>query len=454
MKHFRWLKQQDFCLRLGLLKVLVAGLHIGGFGRSRDRIVSRVAETLFAPATALMAEVANAILGEPADSQLTRSDVLLLSSQSASWGQPIKPQTAGKILEWAQGCGFVAPGYRLTDRGRLWLTFMDEQQVSRFFSTHDSDWNPYNFSVSERAFLCYHLGEADELLWQLAFDLGDLPVGKILEARETYTLTLNGLKTVLERSEGKLPLPELPRFRAARELAETIAVELGADGGAIASSRAAFRGPRNTGRMRCSQKRKSCKNADHQAIPRFEQLVDLGFLTKRITSGLTGEKLKRARAAWSFEVTPAASKLRSLVSYSDLQNPEWFWQRFANAFSSTLSCGECRFRDSTLKESVGLFVEAYDRIHRLVGQTPFESVALRASAVGLEQGLLVEIKPLHDLMLVLKRSDRLQGYISFAAGNEVDRMFVMLRPGFKEAFNALLRDHGADVMLGRSATSE
>ena len=437
MRHLRWVKQQDFCLRLGLLKAVVAGMHAGGFGHVRERVVKRFSDCMFAPAAPGLAEAAKAVLGEAPDEPFTRSDALLLTAGVVSWGQPIKKQTAYKAVEWAQTAGFIAGGYRLSERGELWLKLIDEEGAARFFAGDECDWNPYRLSVAERAFLCYHLGESDELLWQIAFDAGQYPVGHIFEARDTYQLTLSGLRRVLERAGDRIPLPELPRLRTARELAATIAAEIDPDGAEVPISRKRFPPKRRLGEEQSDGKRKTCKNADHQAIPRFEQLVDLGLMSKHIAPGLVGPAARKARAAWRYEVTTALPALRGVIGEHGLDTPNWMWTKFSDAFVAAAHGGAVSPRHATVIESLALFVEAYDRIRRPVGHTPFEPVALLAATVGMERGLIVEIKPIHDVMLALKSSSSLNDQIAFAAGNDVDRMFVLMKKGFLPAFEAL-----------------
>jgi hypothetical protein len=408
---------------------------------------------MFSAAAPALAEAAEAVLGDAPEEPLTQSDALLLTAGCVSWGQPIKKQTAYKAVEWAQTAGFLASGYRLSERGELWLTLIDQEGAARFFAGDEGSWNPYRLSVAERAFLCYHLGESDELLWQLAFDAGDYPVGHVLEARDTYQLTLAGMRKVLDRAGDRIPLPELPRLRTARDLAGTIAAEIDPNGTEVPVSRKRIPPKRRPGRGQVEGKRKTCKNADHQAIPRFEQLVDLGLMSKHIVPGLTGAAARKSRAAWRYEVTHALPALRGVLGEHGLDNPNWIWSKFSAAFAGAAHGGAISPRQATVIESLTLFVEAYDRIHRPVGHTPFEPVALLAAAVGMERGLIVEIKAIHEVMLTLKSSSSLNDHIAFAAGNDVDRMFVMVKKGFLPAFERIWSQQHASPADSQSAAT-
>jgi hypothetical protein len=442
MKRFPWTKQQDFCLRLGLLKVLVAILKTSRFGTPRDQIVKRLTDTLFVPAPQPLARAAEEVWGARFEEEVTRSEALLLTSSLPSWGQPILPKTAYKILDWGQNTGLVGNGYRITERGQLLSFLMDDGAIERFLSGDAFAWNPFDISVPERAYLFYHLGEGDELLWQLTVDLGLVEPGRTLSAPESYRFTLEGMKQVLARAEKTIPMPELPRFRTARELAETIEWELSPDDARPRRSRPQLPAPRIPGKSTSGASRKTRKNADHQAIPRFEQLVDLGFLTKAVDPALTGKELDRARKAWSFVVNDAPKSFREALGPAPFSDANWHWADFAKSFAAAHLAGGSGARVATAREAIGVFLEAYAIAHRPVGQTPFESVAILAMVLALDRGLVVEIKTLHDIMLTLKQKGRLQDQIFFAAGNEVDRMFIFVRPDFGSEFDAYLRETG------------
>jgi hypothetical protein len=46
------------------------------------------------------------------------------------------------------------------------------------------------------------------------------------------------------------------------------------------------------------------------------------------------------------------------------------------------------------------------------------------------EGYVLEMATLHDVLLALKRASSLPDHVFFASGNELDRMFVLLKPGF------------------------
>jgi hypothetical protein len=48
--------------------------------------------------------------------------------------------------------------------------------------------------------------------------------------------------------------------------------------------------------------------------------------------------------------------------------------------------------------------------------------------------MIVEVQQLHRIFLSLKKRGGLEDVVFFAAGNEVDRMFILVKNGFRDAF--------------------
>lgn len=446
MKRFRWTKQQDFCLRLGLLKVVVSLLYGRLAGTPRTQLVRRFNAVLFEKAPEEMVGRLRESYGNIFEASQKRrkegptlADVLLATSKSTSWGQPIHGETSYKVLEWCQLVGLTSRGNRITERGKLLYTLFDADAVQAFIRGDIQAWNPFDLTPEERVFLLYHLGEFDELTWQILAELGMYPRESVLPAQDCYNIMLKSMEKILRRAESSIPLSELGEYRMVRELAETIAWEL-SPGETPAPRSRRVPSPRPIGKQK-KVKRKSHKNADHQAIPRFEQLVDLGFLSKTVDSELDGRDLDRARKAWTFTTTDSTARFLLALGGTDrLEGREWHWSYFARAMAATGLIGPAVHRNASQVEALDLFVEAYDTFHRPAGQTPFESVALLTMIKGLQQGLIIEIKTLHNIMLDLKKRGGLDDQIFFAAGNEVDRMFILVGPDLARAFRKA-QDH-------------
>jgi len=429
VNRIRWTKQQDFCLRLGLLKALVAVLPAHGRSVDRQVILRDLTQALFRKARTINALEAAAlgVLGEPPREPLTIADALLITANGGSWGQPINEKKVSKILEWGHGCGFVGRGNQMNERATLLRSLFPPATVKKFLAGTSTEWNPFVITPIERAFFFYHLGEADELLWAVArrAALGREP-GAVIGAATARQITSQESSAMLQRVAKTAPVNEMMRLRQLRELVARMDAEIK---GEMAPQRQGPPKPRKRGAVAKSQ-RATTKIGDHETIPRFEILVDLGFFKKSVPPDVKGEALWTAMNAWSFVLTPASVGFATVEP--SVEEPDWHWTGFARAMAaSRLLAFETR--PASIEEAFTLFMECYDLVKLRAGHTPFESVGFLTMLRGLERGLLVEVAQLHAVLLALRRSGELGDHIFFAAGNEIDKMFILVRPGFLDA---------------------
>jgi hypothetical protein len=80
---------------------------------------------------------------------------------------------------------------------------------------------------------------------------------------------------------------------------------------------------------------------------------------------------------------------------------------------------------------------AYKLVARPMGHTPFDSVALVATIQAATDGVPIEMVEFHDLALRIKQTSALPDHAFFASGNDLDHMFIQLKPGFHERLLAL-----------------
>src|SRR5687767_11411242 len=127
------MKQQDFCLRLGVLRALLAFLPAHDRSVDRGPVLRRLDAVFFAPLStkptleARTRLVLGGRLEKPTISKtmnqhyngLTVADGLLLTSSNPSWVQPLDQKHSAKILEWGQSSGLVGRGNQITERGKL-----------------------------------------------------------------------------------------------------------------------------------------------------------------------------------------------------------------------------------------------------------------------------------------------------------------------------------------------
>lgn len=444
MSSLPWTKLQDFCLRLGLLKTLVAVMPRERRSVLRDEILAKLDKALFGrlstcPALEAAARVAigSDVIEIVPESKRTKvlpsiADGLLLTSGLSSWGQPIDSGTRTKIMEWGQTAHLLGQGNQITERALLLRHLMDEAAITAFLGGDKLAWNPFRITPEEKVFFLYHLGEHDHVLWDLAFAVGQLRRGHCIEAEEARQLTAAAMRRVVTAAERSRGFTQLLELRTLRELTKVIEGEMG-----IATPVTRARGlPPGPGKPR-GPARASKSNADHQTIPRFEMLVDLGFLEKRVDDGLTGRALDRARSGWTYYVTDAAERFsQALAAIGRTPSPPWHWEVFAQTVGASGLVGTEPPRRATPLEAVEAFLRSYGHVERRAGHSPFQSVALFAIATALPKGLIVEMRDLHRIFLNIKTSGALRDLIGFAAGNEIDGMFLLIRPNGHDALRA------------------
>lgn len=336
-----------------------------------------------------------------------------------------------RIREWGKQLGFLGNGNQITERGLLLQHFMGADQVTAIRKGERSTHNPFRLSLSEKVYFLYVLLERDGVWPFLIRRLAERGKGALVSGIEADKLTCRALSDLLRGLRPGLSASELFRRRELRRLVAYMAESLGIEDETGPSvpvvprvSRA--RRPEQRGRTRTN-------TADDQAIPRFENLVDLGFLAKETEAERASEKWEESlerRIEWRYVIAEPLIKWADAAGGAAVYDDEFLWKRFA-------SCAAAAFRDGGVELSparepvkvMELLLEAYGPIHRPIGHTPFESVALTAMVLRVARGIVCEMAWMHDLVLRFKREGLFSEYLRFASGNDLDRMFIDIRPG-------------------------
>ncbi len=188
--------------------------------------------------------------------------------------------------------------------------------------------------------------------------------------------------------------------------------------------------------------KKRTKTADHEAIPRFEMLTDLGLLEKKIPEDSGGD-IEKARKSWTFWATPLLSDFASRLP--DAFSEKFYWLTFSQAscaFSSKLPAVSLKNDYVAVASRVN---DAYLTVKRPFGHTPLESIALVAMIRASAGSESIELNDIHQLFLDFKRKGILANTVRFAAGNDLDRMFVDIRSDFVDEVK---RCYGKEAELG------
>jgi hypothetical protein len=368
-------------------------------------------------------------------------EALLWKANSPSLLLPFTEKKVHRLRDWCQVLGLLGNGNQITEKGLLLQRLIGKEKVDAIKKGEFETVNPFDLTMSEKLFFLYMLFEADGtwpfLLRRIAQDENHEFSGKI--ADRLLTLALLDL---LEKDGGKVGGAEILRHRDLRELAISMALSLGMkDDARVANAPASRRGPRRqTTRVRSSALQTRINTADDQAIPRFENLVDLGFLVKSADVAEPIES-RNWRLEWRYYVAPYLRRWLTEVTEITYYDKQFLWNRFAQtAVSTYFTHAKAVIGANDISAIVNLMEREYAKVRRSVGHTPVESIAFLVMIQAAAEGIVCEMATVHGLLLAIKRKGTLGTHIKFASGNDIDHMFVDLRPTF---FDAARSDYAA-----------
>ncbi len=427
--------------RLGALKVFVALLDPQRRSMSSELLDRRILALL-------VAEPRSSVELGPRNRRFpnNRAEELLKLADAPSLLFTVTAKMTPRVREWARMLGFVGNGNQITERGLLLQHLMGREQFEAVRTGELAEHNPFELSFVERLFFLYTLFERDSLWPFLIRRISEKGDGTLISGKDADILTTQALRDLLRMSRTGLSGQELLLYRNLRELEAHMAASLGLADGRVYLEAVARRGPRRTdSRSRGPQVQPQRNTADDQAIPRFENLVDVGLLTKESAVeravGQAQESWLR-RLEWRYFVGAGLRAWREAVGETSSYERQFLWTRFAQCAGPAFGVrAPVRITaDSGLSELLGLVHDAYEAVRRPVGHTPLESVALIAMIRGLERSLACEMGAIHELFVRFKAQGLFSEHLKFASGNELDRMFIDIRPEF---FHAARRAYGA-----------
>jgi hypothetical protein len=451
MRRLPWTKFQDFYLRVGFLKVLLVILSPDRRSAARDALIRRIQRPLFAEARshqALWEQVAGKMTWyadgpSPGASSHHKNpliaEALLVSADAPSLLFAVTKPTAYKVLDWGHDLELVGHGNQITERGLLLRKLVASEFSDAFLEGDALAWNPFQLSVVEKIAFLYHLLEMDHVTLELINALGETETDKVLESRDAGVLACKALLSVLESFRDSVPPTSIPTFRTAEQLATVIAGELGLHARVdISSTISAPKPPKRSRPARAitalskasarTAERRTTKNSDHQTIPRFEQLTDFGFLEK---AGAL-----EARRRWRYKPTAICRRWASAQRLVGITGQEFLWKAFAKTVVEAFGIKTASSIGADRRAVAEHLWQAYKQVGRPFGHTPLDSVALFAMIRCASRGVVIEMFQFHKLMLEIKQRGELQEEVFFASGNELDKMFILLKPGFPEKIQA------------------
>jgi len=186
--------------------------------------------------------------------------------------------------------------------------------------------------------------------------------------------------------------------------------------------------------------RRTQKQADHQTIPRFELLVDLGFLTKQITQECEEDPSQqwRDQASWKYLPGPLCfSWSKYWQDRNDGSAPREQHHFAAAALQSGFVPVDATEQQVSLAKKGEFLWTAYEKSHRSFGVTPARSVCVLAMVEAVISGYCVEVQEFHLLLCRIKeKGGTLFDHIRFSGGNSLNRMFIKMKPGLPEVIKA------------------
>ncbi len=425
--------------RLASLKVLVGILDPQRRSASSERLDQQIVDLLCSPAprNQVPRVFGKEELGKRRTFPNNVAEALLWQIDAPSLLFTVTDKKRSRIREWGDQLGLIGRGNQITEKGLLLRKLMppDQAEAIRGGSLFTS--NPFALSISERAYFLYLLLESDAT-WPVLFRLLASKRNEgIISGVEADKLTCRALIELLDVPLSRLSGTQLLQYRHLKELALKMAESLRIKHEAVERLRPAASGPVSRAinpRGRSTSDRLRTNTADDQAIPRFENLVDLGLLFKFDPETRSNEDdctNVRQRLEWQYFVAP------SVVTWVDVAGADWafgeqfLWNHFARCFAGTF-LDDVETLDWTADGTRVLHVmmKGYELVRRPFGHTPFESIAKMAMLRALQSGVVCEMDQMYQQVLHFKKRGLFPEYLKFAAGNDLNRMFVEIRPGF------------------------
>ncbi len=338
---------------------------------------------------------------------------LIRNRNIPSWIVGFVPSTLDRLVTWAEMLGLIAQSGRLSE----WAAILNGIR-GRPEETSWVEDNPFVLSIEERCFFIQLLFYHDHVLPFLIERLGRLEIGKPIGVAESCVLATQSLGDLLDSIKGNSPT-ELQTRQELRDVLERIGRQYKLpDPRALvnASSR-----PEIVNRLQ-QERRKGVRVllAERHAITRFEQLTDLGLLTKEDPRNPSSADScdEKSRSSWNWYIAPglpAAAKLLSPhVSNLEPFFQDW-WIHFFAAGLGQKTRELDAFQDQ--RQIAVLLDETLPIARRQLGPVQVHTWASLTILRALGQGYLLELSTVEKLLEAMRvdpqlsKSVRLSGRV-------------------------------------------
>jgi hypothetical protein len=379
---------KDYQQRLGFLKV-VARIGIGargGPGDIMDRLMS------IYPGDGRRPPLAGRRVEEFDPKSLIRQE------EVPSWIVGFVPKTLDRLVSWAEMVGLLAQSGRLSE----WAAILDGVRINPGEDKWSID-NPFILSAEERAFFVQLLFFHDQVMPILVHRLGQLEAGSQVGVAESCVFVTESLGALFDQILGNNPA-ELQVRLALRDLLERIGRQYKLDD------------PRKlVGKETRPDITKSLvgdrlkgvrvRLAEYHAISRFEQLTDLGLLTKDDPANPTMDHATRekARTSWTWYVSPNLPAAARLLDPA-VAKLESFFQKSWIRFCATAIGQDIRELDAIhdQRQIAELLDETLPLARRQLGPVQVHTWASLASLRALGRGFSLELSTIERLLETMR----------------------------------------------------
>lgn len=348
---------------------------------------------------------------------------LLERDEVPSWQSGFTERYLDRLVNWGEMVGIIATNGRLSEWARILLLIGQPTK---------EDENPFVLSDVERAFFLQLLLIHDQALRDLIVRLGVYSSGTRLGVRESCLEMLEALGVFAERVKGQGVEAVQMRVEL-RDLFERIARQWQLDRSAFTTP--SRRAETLTALRRETTSRTRNRLVEYHTICRFEQLTDLGLLTKEDQRATSVEERRHSRSAWLWSVTPGLVEVSRLLA-SDAGIAEILTHHWIEL--SIRGNGIGLLEPLSRKELIEVLDQVLPAARRQLGPVQVHSWATLACLAALRCGRSLEIGQVYGFLDEL-RHDPSGGDVIRQGGrlDFLDRTAVVSRDGLLSHFSAL-----------------
>lgn len=359
---------------------------------------------------------------------------LICTELAPSWIVGFVPKTLDRLISWAEMVGLLAQSGRLSE----WANILEgvRSQPDETSWTRD---NPFLLSVAERAFFVQLLFFHDQVLPLLVMHLGQMDAGTAIGVAESCVLVTQSLGEFFDQIQGNSP-NELQTRMELRDLLERIGRQYRIDDPRRLVNAESRRGIVKS-LVGDRVKGVRVRLAEYHAISRFEQLTDLGLLTKEDpnTPSAGGATQEKVRTSWTWYVAPGLPAAAKILGAQVTDLERFFqesWIRFcATGFGQRTNTLDA-FRDQ--RQIAALLDDTLPLARRQLGPVQVHTWASLSCLRALDQNHLLELCTVSKLLDAMRVDPRTANSVRLSGRAELrGRTAAVPKTGLSE----LLQDH-------------